>query len=154
MPIFLWCVQCTLHKDIPFYVLFPFMCFKQRFMKVFIIFSWFEVWYISPLNTWKQQNLGFACIQGVKMLIFKSRKNREKSPFIFNPISILHDLLFWQKAWYYTMYKFQKCFFLNACNLGLSNAGAVATSSNQPAVNNYLQYNKDQVKCLAFINTY
>ena len=31
-------MMCTLHWNIPFYVLYPFMSFKQCFMKVFIIF--------------------------------------------------------------------------------------------------------------------
>ena len=57
------------------------MSFKQCFMKVFTIFSSFEVWYISPLNTWKQQDLDFACFQGGKTSKFKSRKNRLKSTF-------------------------------------------------------------------------
>ena len=68
-------MMCTLPKNIPFYVLFPFMCFKQCFMKVFTIFSWFEVWYISPFNTWKQQDLDFACMQGEKC----RTSNQEKS---------------------------------------------------------------------------
>ena len=45
------------------------------FYESFYDFSWFEVWYISPLNTWKQQDLGFACILGGKTSKFKSRKN-------------------------------------------------------------------------------
>ena len=31
-------IMCTLHQNIPFYVLFPFKCFKQCFTKVFTIF--------------------------------------------------------------------------------------------------------------------
>ena len=58
------------------------MSFKKCFMKVFTIFSSFEVWYISPLNTWKQQDLGFACFQGGETSKLKSRKNRLKSTFI------------------------------------------------------------------------
>ena len=64
---------------------FPFMCIKQCVLKVFKIFSWFEVWYISPFE-YKQQDLGFAFIQGRKMSNFKTIKNREKFPF--SPISL------------------------------------------------------------------
>ena len=113
-------MMCTLHKNIPFYVLYPFMSFKQCFMKVFTIFSSFEVWYISPLNTWKQQDLDFACFQGGKTSKFKSRKNRLKSTF--------------SHFFFYTTYYFGKrhdmiqCttfknhFLKNTCNLRHSNA--------------------------------
>ena len=112
----LFFIMCTLHQTIPFYILFPFMCFKQCFMKVFMIFSWFEVWYISPLNTRKQKGLGFKIIQGRKY----QTSNQEKiggnslllSYFFF---------FFWEKSWYDTMYNFQIYIFLNACNLGHSN---------------------------------
>ena len=67
----------------------------------FYDFSWFEVWYISLLNTWKQHDLGFACIQGEKT----SNSNIENIDK-----NILLDLLFWQKAWYETMYNFQVIF--------------------------------------------
>ena len=87
-------MMCTLHQNILFYIIFSFMCFKQCFLKVCTIFSWFEVRYIFPLNTWKQQDLGF---------VFKEEKlprsNKKKSVKIpFYSYFFLQDLLFWQKA--------------------------------------------------------
>ena len=45
-------------------------------------------------------------LKGGKMSNLKSRKNRGKSYFF------LHDLLFWQKARYDTMYNFQEYVFV------------------------------------------
>ena len=53
---FLWCVH---YIKIPFYVLFPFMCFKKCFMT---IFSWFEVWYICPLNEYLKTTRSWFCM--------------------------------------------------------------------------------------------
>jgi hypothetical protein len=92
----LFFMMCTLHQDIPLYVLFPFMCFQKCFMTIFKKISWFEVWYICPLNTWKPQDLGFACIQGGKLSIFKSRKNRKN---------------FHKSLWYYVQLYNYKIFF-------------------------------------------
>ena len=69
--------MCTLHQNIPFYVLIPFMFFKQCFMNFFMIFSSFEVWYISPLNTCKTKILLYSCIYGGNMSNFKWRKNHK-----------------------------------------------------------------------------
>ena len=90
------------------------MCFLNSVLwKFFMILSWFEVWYVSPLNTWKQQDLGFACIQGVKLQI---KKKSKKIPF--KSYFLLQDLLFWQKAWYDTMYNFQKYVFEKSLQFG------------------------------------
>ena len=86
-----------------------------------------------------------------EMSIFKSRNNRGKSPF--SPFSFYMTHYFCKRHDMIQCTNFKNVF-LNACNLGHSNASAVASSSNHPAVNNYLQYNKDQVKSLAFMNTY
>ena len=48
-------------------------------MKDFMIFSWFEVWYISPLNTRKQKGLGFAIIQGRKYQTLNQEKIGENT---------------------------------------------------------------------------
>ena len=109
-----------LHQNIPFYDLFPFMCFKQCFMKDFIIFYCFEVWYISPLNTWKQQDLTFACIHVGKMSIFKWRKNRGRSPFstisfYMSGLIILAKGMIW-----YNVQLSKNIFLKNSCNLGHS----------------------------------
>ena len=96
-----------LHQNIPFYDLFPFMCFKQCFMKDFIIFYCFEVWYISPLNTWKQQDLTLRVFMGEKCKSSNEEKIGE-NPLLELFLFTCQDLLFWQKAWYDTMYNFQK----------------------------------------------
>ena len=95
------------------------MSFKQCFMKVFTIFSSFEVWYISPLNTWKQQDLDFACFQGGKTSKFKSRKNRLKSTF---------SHFFFYRTYYFgkrhdmiQCTTFKNHFLKNTCNLRHSN---------------------------------
>ena len=64
-----------------------FHIFLQDLLKIFLFMSFFHlcalnsvlskkkslflVWYISTLNTWKQQDPGFACIQGGKFQIKK-----------------------------------------------------------------------------------
>ena len=95
----------------------PFMWFKQCFMKVFMIFFLvlkFDISF-SPLNTWKQQDLGFACIHRGKMSNFKSRK---KSPF--RPISIYRSYHFGKRHDMIQCTTFQNFFLKNACNLGHS----------------------------------
>ena len=70
-------------------------------MKVLTIFSWFEVWYISPLNTWKQQDLGFAYIKGGKMSNLKSKKIGENSllvTFLFTGPIILAKGMIWNNV--------------------------------------------------------
>ena len=46
-------------------------------MKVFMIFSWFEVWYVSSLNTWKQQDLGLNEFKGEKCQSSNQEKKGE-----------------------------------------------------------------------------
>ena len=100
------------------------MSFKQCFMKVFTIFSSFEVWYISPLNTWKQQDLGFACFQGGKTSKFKSRKNRLKSTF--------SHIFFYRTYYFGKRHDMKQCttfknhFLKNTCNLRHSNIHALS----------------------------
>ena len=112
----LFFMMCTLHQNFPFYILIPFMYFKKCFMKVFMIFSWFENWYISPLNTWKQQDLGFACIQGGKCQTSIQEKIEE------NPLLVL--FLFTSLYYFGKRHKMIKCttfkyiFLKNVCNLG------------------------------------
>ena len=99
------------------------MSFKQCFMKVFTIFSSFEVWYISPLNTWKQQDLGFACFQGGKTSKFKSRKNRLKSTF--------SHIFFYRTYYFGKRHDMKQCttfknhFLKNTCNLRHSIGGVM-----------------------------
>ena len=58
-------MMCTLHRNIPLYVLFSFMCFKQ----IFISFrNFFLMWSL------RYSPLGFACIEGGEISKFKSRK--------------------------------------------------------------------------------
>ena len=89
-----------------------------KFLRFFLDLKLYMYTYIiySLLNIWKQQNLGFACIQGGKTSKYKSRYKSEKIHFLSN--FVLQDLLFWQKARYETMYNFQKYFFQKTCNLG------------------------------------
>ena len=91
------------------------MSFKQCFMKVFTIFSSFEVWYISPLNTWKQQDLDFACFQGGKTSKFKSRKNRLKSTF--SHIFFYRTYYFGKRHDMIQCTTFKNHFLKNTCNL-------------------------------------
>ena len=112
----LFFIMCDYIKIFLFMSFFHF-CVKQCFMKVFIIFSWFEVWYIFPLKTWKQQDLGFACIQGEKMSIFKSRKNGK------NPILFLFTYYFGERHdMIIQCITFKKILLKNVCNLRHSNA--------------------------------
>ena len=64
---------CLFLYDVYITSKYSFLC--PFFIYIFKIFSWFEVWYFSPLNTWKQQDFGFACIQGGQTSKFKLRKN-------------------------------------------------------------------------------
>ena len=75
---------CTLHQNIPFYILFPLMCFKQCFMKLFMIFSWFEVWYISSLNIWNNTILVLHVFKVGKCQTSNQEKIRE------NPLLVLY----------------------------------------------------------------
>ena len=110
------------------------MSFKQCFIKVFMIFSSFEVWYISPLNTWKQQDLNFACFQGGKTSKFKSRKNRLKSTF---------SHFFFYRTYYFgkrhdmiQCTTFKNHFLRNTCNLRHS---STHPSLIQKFIKTYLQ---------------
>ena len=85
------------------------MCFIQRFWKVLRFF---------PLEYIKTKNLGFACMYSRgKNLISNQEKIGENSLIV---LFFLQDLSIKQKAWYETMYNFQKSFFKNICNLGHS----------------------------------
>ena len=59
MPIFVY-------QNIPFYILFPFMCFKQ--------YKFYDIILDLKFDTRKQQEFGFACNQGGKTSKLKSRK--------------------------------------------------------------------------------
>ena len=85
------------------------------FYESFLDFSWFEVWYISPLKTWKQQDLGFACIEGREISKWNQEEIGENSPLV--------------KFFYRTYYlvkrhdmkpctTFKNHFCKNTCNLG------------------------------------
>ena len=85
------------------------------------IFSRFELWSFSPLNTCKTKFLLFSCIKEENISNFKSRKNRWKFPFshIFStgPIYLAKGII-WNTV------QLSKILFLkNNCNLGHSIVG-------------------------------
>ena len=138
MPIFLWCLH---YIKIFLFMSSIHLCpFTQCFMKVFTIFSSFEVWYISPLNTWKQQDLGFACFQGGKTSKFKSRKNRLKSTF--------SHIFFYRTYYFGKRHDMKQCttfknhFLKNTCNLRHSNLHTKITlfASNLFFITNVEEY--------------
>ena len=94
-------MMCTLHPNILFYILFLIMCFKQCFMKVFTVFSWFEVWNVSPLKHENNKILVLHVFKGEKC----QSSNQEKMGgnlllvlFLFTRPIILAKGIIWYNA--------------------------------------------------------
>ena len=71
---FMMCTFHTLHQNIPFYVVFPFMCFKQ-YLQFFLDLK-FDIF-----PPWIHENNKILVLHVFKGENFKSRKNQGKLPF-------------------------------------------------------------------------
>ena len=117
MPIYLWCVHyIKIFLFMSLFHLCPLSSVLWKFLQFFLHLKFDN----SPLNTWKQRDLDFACFQGGKTSKFKSRKNGLKSTF--SPI-------FFNRTYYHgKRHDMKQCttlknhFLKNTCNLRHSNA--------------------------------